>query len=478
MPCINGILCPPGLPGSADPDSPVSNYSSEAPQQIPEFPSVVFPTSWNTPGCLNLCTSTISQAAANLCALSQLAQCNPVPPGNPPINIFFSAAKTCECVSANGSSFFYTIPAGTFSASTQAQADALANAYACEQCSNPGGGPGGGGPGTPPPPGTSFVLGDLPANLCLGAIVATQIPATPSTSPVLWSVFAGALPTGLSLSSTSGIISGTASATGPFTFQIRAFNAQGNYAERTYTVCVLEISPASLAAATIGTPYSETLSATACAGLVSWTVTSGTLPPGLTLSAFTGIISGTPTGAAASYNFTVSPSVGCSKAYTVEVSGAAINQCAVAFGNLVWPAPTLFTDPAGGGAAASGTFLGNEFNAAASADTTGTDQSVATVACDGTFNYTGPEIICCMDIDFVINDVGGASSSFNIIIWHDGNLVTLFNSLSIPPYSFTIPESLVPTPILIQVSVGSNSGSGSGAASGSITVDTTIGTCI
>jgi hypothetical protein len=49
----------------------------------------------------------------------------------------------------------------------------------------------------------------------------------------------------------------------------------------------------------VGTSYSQTLSAS---GGVSpygtWTITSGTLPAGLTLNAGTGVISGTPTASA------------------------------------------------------------------------------------------------------------------------------------------------------------------------------------
>ena len=63
------------------------------------------------------------------------------------------------------------------------------------------------------------------------------------------------------------------------------------------------ISPETLPAGTVGTAYSQTLTATGETGPFSFSVSSGSLPPGLTLSS-EGVISGTPT-AAGSFSFTV-----------------------------------------------------------------------------------------------------------------------------------------------------------------------------
>lgn len=66
----------------------------------------------------------------------------------------------------------------------------------------------------------------------------------------------------------------------------------------------LEISTSSLAGGTIGIAYSETLSATGGVPPFTWSLSSGSLPSGLSLNASTGEISGTPTGSGTS-NFTV-----------------------------------------------------------------------------------------------------------------------------------------------------------------------------
>ena len=55
------------------------------------------------------------------------------------------------------------------------------------------------------------------------------------------------------------------------------------------------VTTTSLPAASVGTPYTATLAATGGIPSLTWSVTSGTLPAGLSLAASTGVISGTPT---------------------------------------------------------------------------------------------------------------------------------------------------------------------------------------
>jgi hypothetical protein len=62
----------------------------------------------------------------------------------------------------------------------------------------------------------------------------------------------------------------------------------------------LTISPSSVAGATQGSAYQATLSAAGAWGSYSWSVSSGSLPAGLSLNSQTGVISGTPTGSGSS----------------------------------------------------------------------------------------------------------------------------------------------------------------------------------
>jgi hypothetical protein len=87
----------------------------------------------------------------------------------------------------------------------------------------------------------------------------------------------------------------------------------------------LQVVTTSLPKATVGTPYSERLSATGGADLhYTWTLTKGSLPPGLTLSR-DGVLSGTPT-KAGSYTFTISVNDPALATLTLAVAPAAGSQ--------------------------------------------------------------------------------------------------------------------------------------------------------
>jgi hypothetical protein len=76
------------------------------------------------------------------------------------------------------------------------------------------------------------------------------------------------------------------------------------------------ITSTSLAAGTVGTAYSQTLTGTS---VTTWSVVSGSLPTGLSLTSSTGAITGTPTTAGTS-TFTVQASNGSSGTATKALS--------------------------------------------------------------------------------------------------------------------------------------------------------------
>jgi hypothetical protein len=264
IPCIEKVDCP----GS---DFPITNYSSEGPEQQPSFYSLYFAPSWDAFGCLSLCESRVSQNTADLCALAQEADCS--------LHIFCSIATTCSCVSSGGSEFFYTTPAGTFCAETQEAADALAHAYACVHC---------GGEDS----NSSVQIGALDACACLGEAYDDTIDFS-GVTPVLWIITSGTLPDGLTMTA-SGRVHGQPNTNGNFQFAVRAFLADGNYANRTFSISVVEITTTAITDFELGTPYSFQLAVAGGSGSYAWKVALGTLPTGLTLSS-TGLISGTPT---------------------------------------------------------------------------------------------------------------------------------------------------------------------------------------
>ncbi|HZF41210.1 MAG TPA: putative Ig domain-containing protein, partial [Blastocatellia bacterium] len=118
----------------------------------------------------------------------------------------------------------------------------------------------------------------------------------------------GAPPPGL-IPDSGGILSGSPTTAGSFTFSVATTDAKNCGGERAYTLVIsppppeITINPETLPAGTAGRAYNQTLTAAGGAAPHSLSVTSGSLPAGLTLAA-AGLISGTPT-AAGTYYFTV-----------------------------------------------------------------------------------------------------------------------------------------------------------------------------
>jgi len=140
-----------------------------------------------------------------------------------------------------------------------------------------------------------------------------------------WEITNGSLPSGLTISS-SGLITGTPTASGatePWVTVHDLTAAEGgnswcggdNHSERQFVFTVntgLSIQTQSVPGGTVGQAYSQTLTALAITSTnpvqgspasASWTIQSGNLPAGVTLST-AGVLSGTPT-TEGSYTFVV-----------------------------------------------------------------------------------------------------------------------------------------------------------------------------
>lgn len=154
--------------------------------------------------------------------------------------------------------------------------------------------------------------------------------ATGGSGSYTWSVIDGALPAGLSLTASSGLISGTPTVLSNSPLTVKVTDSDGNTASKALAIKVnpaLSVATSALAAGVANSAYTaQTLAATGGSAPYTWTTTSGALPTGLTLSA-AGAITGTPT-VAGTANFTVqvtdSASHTATKALTIAVSSTGV----------------------------------------------------------------------------------------------------------------------------------------------------------
>ena len=131
----------------------------------------------------------------------------------------------------------------------------------------------------------------------VGASYSDQLVVTGGTSPFTWTVSAGSLPPGVTLSSAGGLLSGTPTAAGTFSFTVKVTDSASLSATAALTLTVIPAPSLSNPAPPQGwtnTVYSDTLTVSGGQAPYAWTVSSGSLPAGISLSS-DGVLTGQPT---------------------------------------------------------------------------------------------------------------------------------------------------------------------------------------
>jgi len=154
------------------------------------------------------------------------------------------------------------------------------------------------------------------------------------------------LPTGLSINSTTGVISGTASTAGTYTVTLTGSDSTGPSGSATFSWDVgsasntVTVTNPGSQTGTVGTAASLQISATDSASGQTLTYSATGLPAGLSISSTTGLISGTPTTAgtssvtvtatdttgatgSASFTWTISAASGCGSQQLIQNGGFA-----------------------------------------------------------------------------------------------------------------------------------------------------------
>ncbi|MGA2986911.1 MAG: putative Ig domain-containing protein [Terriglobia bacterium] len=150
----------------------------------------------------------------------------------------------------------------------------------------------------------------LPAGSA-GIAYLAGIDASGGTPPYAWSLAAGSLPPGLTMEPGSGVISGSPSSQGNFTFTVALKDSSPTPQAQTQSLTIaigapgpLAITTSSLLDGTLNTPYNAKLAATGGTPPYAWSIATGAPPAGVALTSSLGAISGTPSSTGTAY-FTV-----------------------------------------------------------------------------------------------------------------------------------------------------------------------------
>jgi hypothetical protein len=178
-----------------------------------------------------------------------------------------------------------------------------------------------------------IVVKIVPETVPDGAIAETynvQLTGLGAIAPNTWVVTGGALPTGVSLNGSTGLLSGTPTAVGTYNFSIQVTDSLANVATEDYTNVNITQEPLDIATLSVhngevGVAYTTTTFKKYCGngGTYTWSEPTSNLPPGLSLSASGDdyVLSGTPT-TAGEYLFSIQVTDGTdtqANSYTVTI---------------------------------------------------------------------------------------------------------------------------------------------------------------
>ena len=309
-------------------------------------------------------------------------------------------------------------------------------------------------------------------NGTLGTPYDQTVSGSGGVAPYTFAVTNGSLPTGLTLDTNTGQISGTPTVAGTFNFDITATDANGCTGVTSYSVTmscpVITVNPATLPNGTVGTLYDQTVSGSGGVAPYTFAVTNGSLPTGLTLNTSTGQISGTPT-AAGTFNFdvTATDANGCtgvtSYSITMNCPVITVNPATLPNGII----GVLYDQTvSGSGGTAPYTFAvtnGSLPNGLTLDSNTG--QITGTPTALGTFNFdiTATDTYGCSGTQSYSVTINCPVITVNPATLPNGTVGTLYDqtvsgSGGAAPYTFAVTNGTLPTGLTLNSSTGQISG--------------------
>jgi hypothetical protein len=133
----------------------------------------------------------------------------------------------------------------------------------------------------------------------VGVPYSVTLTASSLVPPVIWAITAGGLPMGISLSPSTGIISGVPIFASNYAFNVQVTdNTSVPSNQQGFSITIIPppvtINTADLPDGLTGSPYNAFISTTGGRTPYTWSLVAGRLPPGLTLNHEAGYISGVP----------------------------------------------------------------------------------------------------------------------------------------------------------------------------------------
>lgn len=306
------------------------------------------------------------------------------------------------------------------------------------------------------------------------------------------SVASGNLPPGLTLTS-SGVLSGTPTTVGTYTFtaQVTDSAATPVSSTATYSVSVMQlaINPVQLPGGVVGSTYGPaTFTSSGASGTVTYAVSSGTLPAGLSLSA-SGVLTGTPTATGTS-SFTVKATDAAGQtavaSYTVAVATKLVlANATVPAGNVGTAMPTYQFQATGGTTPYTYTVTsGSSLPAGLSLTTSGVLYGTPTAAGDYSFNVTATDGGSATGGATPVRQTATATATLHVgaFALTSGTLPNATQNVAYTtalqpmggttPYTFAVTSGSLPTGLTLNPTAGVISGTptGSGISSFSVTL--------